>query len=110
MIFPGNTARKLFRNYEVFSEATGVNAELIKRLFVLLSTLNGGQMVNSDAFSRYAKDTAKLYIELYPWYYMPLGMHKLLVHADTVSESASNLIQFTLILLGMHPIHLIIIY
>ena len=39
-----------------------------------------GYAINAEAFKSYALDTAKLYIELYPWYYMPPSVHKLLIY------------------------------
>ena len=68
----------------MFAEVTGVNEQLIKRMYVLLSVLNGGYTIFSGKYAEYAKDTAKLYIDTYPWYYMPLGVHKMLIHGEEV--------------------------
>ena len=36
----GNTARRLFQNYEIFSEITGVDQQLIFHLYVLNCVIN----------------------------------------------------------------------
>ena len=83
--FTGNTARKLFQNYKTFSEITGVNEELIRRFYVLLSVLNGGYPnLHSNKFAIYAWDTAKLFVDTYPWFYMLVSVHKMLMHGDAV--------------------------
>lgn len=35
-------------------------------------------------FSEFSRDTAELYVDLYPWYYMPSSVHKLLVHGSDI--------------------------
>lgn len=44
--------------------------------------------VNIEVFETYALDTAKLFIHLYPWYYMPASIHKVLVHGADVIRYA----------------------
>lgn len=44
--------------------------------------------MNAEAFSDYALDTWTRYVELYSWYYMPVSMHKLLVHGLTIIKHA----------------------
>lgn len=65
-----------------------VFARLIKRFAVILQTISSGFEINVDKFDTYAKETAKLYTELYNWYYMPSSVHKVLIHgADVVKSS-----------------------
>nr|CAI5856179.1 unnamed protein product [Callosobruchus analis] len=46
----GNSARKLFRNDDKFSEITGVNKELIYRFSVILECLNSGFPIDEVKF------------------------------------------------------------
>ena len=42
--------------------------------------------MNTEEFDKYTKDMAKLFVQAYPWFYMPASVHKVLVHgADTIS-------------------------
>ena len=84
----GNTARRFFANPSVSANITGVNETLITRFGVLLSTISSGYEIKIDAFIAYAKETAALYVQLYPWYYMPVSVHKLLFHASEIINSA----------------------
>lgn len=47
-----------------------------------------GHEINISAFKNYTMDTAKLYVKLYPWYYMPSSVHKVLIHGASVIQSA----------------------
>jgi len=84
----GNTARRFFKNCEKSSEITGVDLNLIKRFGTILKSMASGYEININAFKQYTMDTAKLYVKLYPWYYMPASVHKILIHGATVIESA----------------------
>lgn len=39
-------------------------------------------------FAKYTLDTAKLYVELYPWYPMTPTLHKILIHGPTIVQYA----------------------
>ncbi|CAI6358177.1 unnamed protein product [Macrosiphum euphorbiae] len=47
-----------------------------------------GHEVNIPKFELYTKDTAKLFISLYPWYYIPSSVHKILIHGADVINAA----------------------
>lgn len=85
----GNTARRFFENYEVSAEITGIHPDLIKRFAVILQTISSGQLINTNLFREYCKETAMLYVNLYPWYYMPSSVHKLLIHGADICENFS---------------------
>lgn len=85
----GNTARRFFENYEVSAEITGINPDLIKRFAVILQTISSGQPINTNLFREYCRETAVLYVKLYPWYYMPSSVHKLLIHGADICDSFS---------------------
>jgi hypothetical protein len=39
-----------------------------------------GKEIDVDAFENYGIETARLFVKLYPWYYMPSSVHKILLH------------------------------
>lgn len=80
----GNTARRFFRNAEKSSHITGLDVTLIKRIHTLLHVLSSGININVGHFEKYAEETRKLYLQLYGWYYIPVTMHKLLVHGGAL--------------------------
>ena len=41
-----------------------------------------------EKFREYCLETARLYVELYPWYYMPSSMHKILIHGADICEAS----------------------
>ncbi|CAF0958084.1 unnamed protein product, partial [Brachionus calyciflorus] len=83
----GNTARKAFRSYKLFSEITGVNEELIYLLFNILCLVSSTYAFNLDDLKKYCEDTYNLYIREYLWFYMPVSMHKLLVHSSQIIQN-----------------------
>lgn len=80
----GNTARRFFRDPALTAEITGVNENLITRYSVILQALACGSKIDSDKFDDYAKETAKLYISFYNWFYMPASVHKILLHGAKI--------------------------
>lgn len=84
----GNTARKFFRDYEESARITGFNVNLLKRFSVILQTLSSGKEINVEKFAGYTKETARMYVKLYDWYYMPVTVHKILIHGADVIDHA----------------------
>lgn len=83
----GNTARRFFRNKATTARITGINEELIENSYVILQTIASGERVELTKFSLFCNETAELYVKLYPWYYMPSSVHKLLMHgADIIKH------------------------
>ena len=76
----GNTARRLFQNYAVFAQATGVSEDLIYHFYILLCLINCRHQIDVPKFAAYCTETAMLWVEKYPWYKMPVSIHVLLVH------------------------------
>ncbi|XP_050531573.1 uncharacterized protein LOC126900122, partial [Daktulosphaira vitifoliae] len=84
----GNTARTFFKNAEASSLCTGIDVNLIKRCGNILWTIASGYTINIEAFEKYCINTAKVFVSLYPWYYMPASVHKILLHgADVIRFS-----------------------
>lgn len=80
----GNTARRFFQNSDVSASLTGIDEDLIKRFHVILQIISCGFEINVDEFEKYAVETARRYVLLYPWYYMPTTVHKLLIHGPKI--------------------------
>lgn len=85
----GNTARRFFRDYVTSASITGLSEDFLKRLHTILTTMSCGYTVNIEAFRNYSKDTAKLYVELYPWYNMPSSLHRILIHGPEIISAAA---------------------
>lgn len=84
----GNTARRFFKETSVSALITGVEETLIKRFHVILQTISSGHDVNVEKFKQYALKTAELFVDTYPWYPMPITVHKILIHGPQIIESA----------------------
>lgn len=80
----GNTARRFFENSEISASITGINKNLIHRFNIILITLSSGRDIDVDQFEKYCLKTAVVFVKLYPWYYMPTSVHKILFHASAV--------------------------
>nr|CAI5842224.1 unnamed protein product [Callosobruchus analis] len=65
----GNTARRFFRNIEISAAITGLDVNLIKKIHILLRALSSGYNINIER-------------------YMPVTVHKILVHSADVIKSA----------------------
>ena len=61
-----------------------MNEELIYRLFNILCLINSNYAFDLVGFKKYCDETYDLYIKEYEWYYMPVSMHKLLVHSSQI--------------------------
>lgn len=80
----GNMARRFFENSTKSADITGISELIISRCAVILKTLSCEYAVNANAFKQYALDTARLYVNEYPWYPMPASVHKILIHGSDV--------------------------
>lgn len=84
----GNSARRFFQNPGLASSITGIEEQLIKRLGIILRTMASGYTIDVEAFRNYSIETANIYIHFYPWYYMPAGVHRILLHGADIIKSA----------------------
>ena len=84
----GNTARRFFENVEKSSGILGVDIDLIKKCHAILQAMSSGFAINVPAFRMYCLETAKRFVELYPWYCMPTAVHKILIHGHEVIDYA----------------------
>jgi hypothetical protein len=90
----GNTARRAFQNYDVFSEITGVDKLLLFRFKTILCAINCQLPLNPEAFGKLVRGTAELYVRLYSWYPMPSTVHKILIHGEEIVRSCTLPIGF----------------
>lgn len=84
----GNTSRRFFSNPALVADVTGVEEQLIDRFRIILEIITCGKKVNSLKFKNFAQDTAKLFVEKYSWYYMPVTVHKILIHGKDIMDAA----------------------
>lgn len=85
----GNTARKFFNNAEIAAKVTGVDVKLIKNFAIILKVLSCGKTVKTDAFKILLDETFEIYLKNYEWYYMPVTVHKILVHGVEIIQNFS---------------------
>ena len=45
-------------------------------------------MFIGDLFDNYALETAKIFVNQYPWFYIPASVHKILMHGAQIIENA----------------------
>jgi len=90
----GNTARRFFADPELSLTITGIDKEIIHRFGTLLRAMSSGYPIITEVFESFAKETRRMYQQLYPWFYMPPSVHKILIHGATV-------IQYVLLPIGM---------
>ncbi|XP_071571307.1 uncharacterized protein [Temnothorax nylanderi] len=84
----GNTARRFFENESISAAITGVDEDLIKRFHIILQAITSGHEINIPDFQEYIIQTAQKFVDLYPWFYMPTSIHKLLIHGSEIIQSA----------------------
>jgi len=84
----GNTDRAYFKKPKIAAAITGIDEDIIIRCSILLQCFALGYKINAAKFGEYALDTTRKLISLYPWYYLPPPVHKILVHAPDVINYA----------------------
>ncbi|KAJ8881393.1 hypothetical protein PR048_017874 [Dryococelus australis] len=81
-----NISRRCFENPKKYVEITRVDGRLIHRLSVILKALSCGYNIDTEAFRKYAFETAQMYVKLYSWFYMPASVHKILIHGSDIMD------------------------
>lgn len=84
----GNTARKFFANPKLSTAITGLDKNLIIRFTVLLKAIASGKRINVSEFESYNFSTVEIFVSLYLWYYVPVSIHKLLIHSSDIIKNA----------------------
>jgi len=84
----GNTARRAFANYQLFSSITSFDQNILYNLYVVLITISSEHSVDVDKFKAFCEDTFLLYVNTYPWYPMSPTVHKILIHGWQIINSS----------------------
>lgn len=71
--------------------------DLIKWFGNILSAMANGHSINKDTFQKYGIETTKLFMHLYPWFYMPQSMYDVLIHSVDVIHYTNLLVIFRII-------------
>lgn len=80
----GNTARRFFANSSITTNITGLDEGIIRNFAILLQVIASGQQIDVEKFDRFARTVAELLVQNYPWYYMPVSVHKILIHGAAI--------------------------
>lgn len=51
-----------------------------------MGVISCGQEVDPEKFKNYGLETAKIYVQKYPWYFMPPSLHVILIHGYRIIE------------------------
>lgn len=84
----GNTARRFFQNPEISAEITKIDVQLIKKMHIIMIVVASGYEIDVEEFKNFAIDTARYYVEKYPWYYMSPTLHKYFIHGPEIIAHA----------------------
>jgi len=79
-----NTARCAFSDPETFSEILGVEKRLVQDLGTILIALNCQFSINKIKFQEFCTSLANWYVLKYKWFYMPVSVHKILIHVGDI--------------------------
>lgn len=71
----------------LFYRKKGVDMSLIERLYTILIVINSNYDISIESFKEYCSKTAKLFVDLYPWFQMPCSLHKILIHGHLIINS-----------------------
>lgn len=61
---------------------------MITRFRVILQTISCGLEVNVLKIKEYALTIARPFVLLYPWYYMPTSVHKIMIYDYKIIENS----------------------
>ena len=64
-----------------------MSEDLIRRLHIILQVMACGHQIDPQKFKYFCDTTADLIVHLYGWYYMPVSVHKVLVHGTAVVQA-----------------------
>lgn len=53
-----------------------------------MQAISSDHKINLTKFREYSIETACKFVQLYPWYYMPTSVHKLLIHGTEIISSS----------------------
>ena len=71
---------------EKTAEILQLDVSIIKMLNFILCTLSSGYVIDSSQFRDFCIQTAERYMDQYPWYYIPLSLHRILIYGWQVVD------------------------
>ena len=80
----GNSSRTFFKEAETVAEVTNIDLTLIQNLGTLLGTLSCGFAIDTEKLRSLANRTLELHVKNYSWFYLPVTIHKILIHAADI--------------------------
>lgn len=84
----GNTARRTFAKLNELAECFGLDKQLMRNFKTILIALSCHLPIDSLRFDALCKSTANIFINAYPWFNMPVSVHKILIHgADVIRNT-----------------------
>lgn len=83
----GNTARTFFKDPAKTARIIGIEQKLVERFAIIIKTISSGLRIDTTKFRKYNLDTAKLFVNKYKWYRMPVSVHKILLHGADIIET-----------------------
>jgi len=84
----GNTSRRFFSNPALVADITGVDEELIDRFRIILQIITCSQKIDTTKYKAFAWETAQRFVFKYEWFYMPVTVHKVLLHGKEIMDAA----------------------
>lgn len=78
--------RKFFENLDKVVNITNLDRTALERCATILQVMASGCKIDVTAFDKYCIETARLLVSLYPWYYLPASIHKVLIHGSAVID------------------------
>lgn len=52
-----------------------------------MGAINSGFPIDANKFEKYAQKTARMFIRLYPWFYLLTHTHQLLMHGGDIIKN-----------------------
>jgi hypothetical protein len=86
----GNTARMAFneKNRATFARILNLDEGFVYDLFIILVVISSGLPIDSEKFGEFCKSVCQKYLALYKWYYMPVTLHKILIHGEEIIKNS----------------------
>lgn len=83
----GNTARTLFRAFEISARILQIDSRIVEGLHDLCTMLNSNEKIDKTKFKEFCDDFLDLYCSLYKFYPIPTSLHRILVHGPEIIDS-----------------------
>lgn len=77
-----------FLNAAVSAEITNLDLQLIQKMHNILIAMSSGYEIDVEKYRTYAIETAKYFVQKYPWYDMPPTVHKFFIHGPEIIKHA----------------------